>query len=74
MNESNNTLNENQIKFIEKCLWELWSKLNLDKPSNWESLVNFVVDDILETTNVFHSGDIEISFRRFFETITYDKS
>jgi hypothetical protein len=59
--------------FIEKHLWEMWCKLGLDKPSNWEEFLIFVAEDIEESSNYltngdFHSGDIEIGFRRFFES------
>mgnify|MGYP000923230932 CR=1 FL=1 len=60
--------------FIEKHLWELWLKLNLDKPSNWNVIVEFVINDVETASSYlndgeFHSGDVEIAFRRFVESV-----
>lgn len=60
------------MKFIENHLTQMWLKLNLDFPSNWTSLVLFVFEDVKVSSDYllngdFHSGDIEIAFRRFFE-------
>lgn len=59
-------------RFVENHLCAMWCKLNIDKPSNWDRMVAFVAEDVEETSNYqfngdFHSGDIEIAFRRFFE-------
>jgi len=61
--------------FIENHLYEMWSKLNLDKPSNWDEIVEFVSEDVEATSDYsrngdFHSSDIEIAFRRFTESIS----
>ena len=60
------------MKFIENHLTQMWLKLNLDFPSNWTSLVQFVFEDVKVSSDYllngdFHSGDVEIAFRRFFE-------
>ena len=61
--------------FIEEHLWEMWLKLNLDKPSNWDEIVEFVIEDVESASGYlingdFHSGDVEIAFRRFVESIS----
>ena len=63
-------------EFIEHHLRTMWLKLNLDNPRNWESLVSFVIDDVESASgyminNDFHSGDVEIAFRRFIESKSY---
>lgn len=63
------------INFIETYLWKMWRKLNLDKPNNWDEILMFVIEDVEATSSYlidgdFHSGDIEITFRRFVESCT----
>jgi hypothetical protein len=59
--------------FIENQLCLMWCKLRLDKPNNWDAMVDFVIEDVEVTSGYlidgdFHSGDVEIAFRRFVES------
>lgn len=63
-------------KFIEVHLFDMWLRLNLDKPSNWQEIVDFVIEDVQYSSDYllngdFHSGDIEIAFRRYIESKTF---
>jgi hypothetical protein len=72
-------MEQHDIKFIENHLHEMWLKLNLDRPSNWENLLEYVIEDVKSSSSYlldgdYHGGDVEIAFRRFFEMASYDVS
>ena len=48
----------------------IYPAIGIDKPENHEKIVDFIVEDIKETADPdnWHSGDIEIGFRRFLES------
>lgn len=59
-------------KIVEQCLFNLWQSLNLDRPNNWNSILDFVIEDVAETSNYlidgyFNSEDVGIAFRRYIE-------
>jgi hypothetical protein len=63
-------------KIIGAHLWEMWLRLNLDKPTNWHEIVDFVIDDVECASNYlyngdFHTGDVEIGFRRYIESKSF---
>jgi len=65
-------MDEKSKTFIEQCLIKLWQSLNLDRPSNWDSIVDFVMEDIAVASSYlidgnFNSDDVGIAFRRFVE-------
>jgi hypothetical protein len=65
-------MDEESRKFIEQYLTKLWQSLNLDRPNNWDYILDFVVSDVAESSGYlidgyFNSEDISIAFRRFVE-------
>ncbi len=47
----------------------MFAKLGIDRPSTFDDMVDFIVNDIEEAADPinWHSGDIEIGFRRYLE-------
>lgn len=67
-------MKQENIQFIENYLMQMWSILNIDRPSNWDSLLEYIIEDVKSSSSYlldgnYHSGDIELAFRRFFERI-----
>jgi len=58
------------IYFIERELCAIYSAIGCDTPLNHRDILDFVVSDIDEAADLcdWHSGDVEIAFRRFIET------
>jgi hypothetical protein len=70
-------MKQENINFIKNHLMQMWSKHNIDRPSNWNNLLAYVVEDVMSSSSNlidgdYHSGDVEIAFRRFFERIEND--
>lgn len=55
--------------FISQYLLEKWSTIGIDKPHNHDEIVEFCVLDVEETADAenWHSGDVDIAFRRWIE-------
>jgi hypothetical protein len=55
---------------IEFTLIEKWKQFGMDVPKNYEDIVQFCYEDILETAdkNNWHDGDVAIAFRRWIES------
>ena len=55
---------------IESMVIDIFPKIGCDLPDNWEDIVQFVYEDVLETAdkNNWHSGDVAIAFRRWIES------
>jgi len=55
---------------IESIVIDIFSRIGCDLPDNWEDIVQFVYEDVLETAdkNNWHSGDVAIAFRRWIES------
>ena len=53
-----------------QLLGEIYSAIGIDKPENHEDIVDFIVEDVKETADPkdWHSGDVDIAFRRFLES------
>ena len=60
---------ENILKDVSFHLHAIWVKIGIDRPSNHDEIVLFCADDIEETADPddWHSGDVEIAFRRWIE-------
>lgn len=56
-------------KEIEQYLRLLWLKIGIDQPSNNDEIVKFIYNDVNDTADpvFYHSGDLDIAFRRFIE-------
>lgn len=57
------------ITFISAHLFTFWQKIGIVKPDNHDEIVKFIINDIQEAadTKNWHSGDIDIAFRRWIE-------
>jgi len=58
-------------KFINNYLiGTTYPAIGIDKPENHDSIVEFIVEDVKETADPkdWHSGDVDIAFRRFLES------
>lgn len=55
---------------INDYLMHLWCLIGIDKPSNHDEIVEFVIEDTKASADNrnWHSGDIDIAFRRFLES------
>ena len=55
---------------IEYILIDLWRKLGMGIPNNYEDIVQFCYEDVCETADAkaWHSGDVSIAFRRWIES------
>ena len=56
-------------KEIESMLIDIFDRIGIQTPSNFDDIVKFCVDDVRETADPenWHSGDVEIAFRRWIE-------
>jgi hypothetical protein len=54
---------------IESMLIDIFDRIGIQTPSNFDDIVKFCVDDVIETADPenWHSGDVEIAFRRWIE-------
>jgi len=56
-------------KEVESHLLITLSTIGMDKPHNFDEIVDFCVNDIKETASKdWHSGDVAIALRRFIES------
>lgn len=55
---------------ISRILVEIFIKINMDKPRNFEKLVNFCFEEVQELADEYnwHEGDVVIALRRWIET------
>ena len=59
---------------IEEILIEMWAKIGMGIPDNYEDIVQFCYEDVCETADLveWHSGDVAIAFRRWIEAQSED--
>lgn len=57
---------------IETMLIELWARIPIDIPNNYEDIVQDCYEDVCITADPmnWHSGDVAIAFRRWIESQT----
>ena len=50
-------------------LIDIFDRINIDTPSNFDDILEFVYDDVNETADpeAWHDGDVAIAFRRWIE-------
>lgn len=55
---------------IERILINMWSSIGIDIPSNYEDIVQYCYEDVMECADLdnWHSGDVSIAFRRWIES------
>ena len=57
-------------KEITSLLIDIFDRINIDTPSNFEEILEFVYEDVCETADKenWHDGDVAIGFRRWIES------
>ena len=55
---------------IAGMLIDIFNRITIDVPDNFDEILNFVVDDVDETADKihWHDGDVAIAFRRYIES------
>tara|TARA_R110000824_G_scaffold239102_1_gene427851 strand:+ start:828 stop:1070 length:243 start_codon:yes stop_codon:yes gene_type:complete len=56
-------------KEITSMLIDIFDKININTPNNFDDILEFVVEDVEETADKenWHDGDVAIAFRRWIE-------
>ena len=62
-------------KEITSMLIDIFDRINIDTPNNFDSILDFVVEDVKETADIenWHDGDVAIAFRRWIENQNKDE-
>ena len=55
---------------ITSMLIDIFDRINIDVPSNFDEILEFVVDDVEASADKenWHDGDVAIAFRRYIES------
>lgn len=55
---------------ITSLLIDIFDRINIDTPSNFDNILEFVYDDVCESADKidWHDGDVAIAFRRWIES------
>lgn len=55
---------------ITSLLIDIFDRINIDTPSNFDNILKFVYDDVCESADKkdWHDGDVAIAFRRWIES------
>jgi hypothetical protein len=55
---------------ITSLLIDIFDRINIDTPSNFDNILEFVYNDICESADKidWHDGDVAIAFRRWIES------
>jgi hypothetical protein len=55
---------------ITEMIIDIFDRINIDIPSNFDEILEFVVNDVEETADKknWHDGDVAIAFRRWIES------
>lgn len=56
---------------VTRILIDIFDRINIDTPSNFNEILDFVYEDVCETADPidWHDGDVAIAFRRWIEKI-----
>ena len=56
-------------KEITSMLIDIFDRINIDTPNNFDDILEFVVEDVEETADKenWHHGDVAIAFRSWIE-------
>jgi hypothetical protein len=54
---------------IERILIDMWTKIGMDRPENFEDIAQDCYEDVCETADPidWSDGDVSIAFRRWIE-------
>jgi hypothetical protein len=50
-------MKQENIDFIKNHLTQMWSKQNIDRPSNGNNLLEYVVEDVMSSSSYLIDGD-----------------
>jgi len=55
---------------IVSMVIDIFDRVNIDMPSNFDEIAEFIYDDVNETADPtdWHNGDVAIAFRRWIES------
>tara|TARA_R110000868_G_scaffold55690_3_gene173099 strand:+ start:2680 stop:2880 length:201 start_codon:yes stop_codon:yes gene_type:complete len=55
---------------ITSLLIDIFDRINIDTPSNFDNILKFVYEDVCESADKkdWHDGDVAIAFRRWIES------
>lgn len=55
---------------VSSLLINVFNKIGIDIPSNYDEILEYVFNDVNECAdpNDWHSGDVDIAFRRWIES------
>jgi hypothetical protein len=55
---------------IASLLIDIFDRVGINTPSNFDSIAQYCYEDVCETADLdnWHSGDVEIAFRRWIES------
>ena len=59
----------NKVEEITSMLIDIFDRINIDTPYNFDDILEFVIEDVEETADNenWNDGDVAISFRRWIE-------
>jgi hypothetical protein len=62
---------QNNLKEIEIELIKLFTRIGIDRPDNFDNILDFVVSDVEETASPvdWSDADVAIAFRRRIESV-----
>ena len=69
MEITNNEINAKKWDEIDWMLMDIFNKIGMDLPSNFDKIVEFVYWDVYHAADRenWHDGDVVIGFRRWIE-------
>jgi len=55
---------------VDYLLRNKWRVIGIDKPHNHSEICEYITNDVIETADAveWHSGDVDIAFRRWIES------
>jgi hypothetical protein len=62
-------MNQEKKEEITSMLIDIFDRINIDTPNNFNEILEFVYDDVCETADPvgWHDGDVAIAFRRWIQ-------
>ena len=58
-----------KVKRVEACIIDIYMAIGIDRPHNHDAILDFCFNDVNEAAcpDNWHSGDVDIAFRRWIE-------
>ena len=63
-------MNDKKRMWITEEVVNIFDRINIDTPNNFDDILDFVVKDVEENADKenYHDGDVAIAFRRWIES------